>query len=309
MIIMLNNHGFDQAPWVRALQRELPQSEIRVFPEVGGPEDIEYAVIWNHPHGDLGRYPKLKAILLLSAGADFLIHDPSLPPDVPIVRLIDDAVAADMAQHALYFTIHFHRAYHRHLRDQARRHWQRYDYPATHKRRVGVIGFGAMGKAIALELQRAGFPVSAWVRTERSDADTQLFAGNDQLPEFLAQTDILITVLPNTPETECFIDAERLNQLPHGAFLINMGRGKSIDDDALRRALDSGQIEAAALDVFREEPLPESHWMWSHPAIFITPHVSGNTYARSGATRIAENIRRIEQGQEPYPLFNPERGY
>ena len=309
MAIMFNNHGFDPKPWVAALGARLPGMEIRVFPQVGDPESIKYAVIWNHPHGDLGRYPNLKAILLLSAGADFLKHDPSLPDDTPIVRLVDEAVARDMAQHCLHFTLHFHRAYHLNARDQTQAKWLRYDYPAAEERRVGILGLGAMGQVVAAEIMRAGFPVHAWVRTARDSGAVNLFVGEDQIEAFFASSDILISILPNTMHTQGFINAERLACMPRGAFLINVGRGETIDDDALKQALDAGHIEAAALDVFRHEPLPAEHWMWAHRGVIVTPHAAGNSYARSGAEKIAANILRLERGETPFPLFDPRRGY
>ncbi len=306
---MFNNHGFDPQPWVEALGMRLPGFEIRVFPQVGDPADIEYAVIWNHPHGDLGRYPNLRAVLLLSAGADFLKNDASLSRNIPVVRLIDEAVANDMAQHCLYFTILFHRAYHKSLRNQAQQKWRFYDYPPADQRRIGILGLGAMGKTVAAEIMRAGFPVHAWVRTARDAGAFDLFVGEENIAAFFAATDILISILPNTALTGNFVNAERLQKMPRGAFLINVGRGETINDDALRQALDTGHIEAAALDVFRLEPLPGEHWMWTHPGVFVTPHAAGNTYARSGADQIAANIQRIERGEAPYPLFDRERGY
>ena len=241
MAIMFNNHGFDPKPWVAELSTRLPGMDIKVFPQVGDPAQIEYAVIWNHPHGDLDRYPNLKAILLLSAGADFLKQDPSLPADIPIVRLVDEAVARDMAQHCLHFTLHFHRAYHRNARNQPQAKWLRYDYPATEKRRVGILGLGAMGQVVASEIMRAGFPVHAWVRTPRDPGAISLFEGEEQIDAFFAASDILICILPNTAHTQDLINADRLACMPQGAFLINVGRGETIDDAALEYALASGR--------------------------------------------------------------------
>lgn len=307
MAIMINNHGFDNTPWIEALTELLPEADIHNYPEVGNRHDIEYAVIWDHPHGDLITYPNLKAILLLSAGVDFIKGDEL--PDVPVIRLIDESVAKDMALHTLHWIIHFHRDYYRYRKNQSQRIWERYDYAPASELRIGILGLGEIGSRIARQLTQVGFPVSSWVRSERQQPGLKLFTGEQSQQAFFAQTDILLNLLPLTPQTQSFINAERLAMLPRGAFIINIGRGAVIDDEALKQALESGQIEAAALDVFSEEPLPDDSWMWSHPNVFVTPHVSGNTYARSGATKVAANIRRIQNGDSPFPIYDPQRGY
>ncbi len=307
MAIMINNQGFDNRPWAEALGELLPEFEMRIYPDTGNRDDIEYAVVWNHPRGDLMNYPNLKAILLLSAGVDFLKNDKL--PDIPIIRLVDEVVAKDMAQHALHWIIHFHRSYHLNRKNQLARCWQRYDYPPAEERKIGILGLGEIGRRMAKELINAGFPVQAWVRTYREQQDVKLFIGDDEQQAFFAQTDILISLLPLTPQTHSFLNVKRLAWLPKGAFVINIGRGAVIDDEALKQLLDSGHIEAAALDVFREEPLPEESWMWLHDRVYITPHASGNTYPRSGVQSVAANIRRIENGENPFPIYNSDNGY
>ena len=116
-------------------------------------------------------------------------------------------------------------------------------------------------------------------------------------------------MLPDTSDTRQFLNRERLELLPQGSFLINVGRASVLDERALRSALDKGRIEAAALDVFQQEPLPVDSWMWNHPGVFVTPHVSGISYARSAAGKIAENIMRLENGENATPVYDPQRGY
>ncbi|MDP6109642.1 MAG: NAD(P)-dependent oxidoreductase, partial [Rhodospirillales bacterium] len=146
-------------------------------------------------------------------------------------------------------------------------------------------------------------------RTEKTINGVESFHGEDGLAPFLARTDILICLLPLTPETEGIINARTLAQLPKGAYVINAGRGPQIDEPDLLAALDSGHIAGAALDVFCEEPLPDDSPMWEHPKVLVTPHIAILSSAKSAARKIAENIRRIRRSETPEDLVDMVAGY
>lgn len=309
MALLFSYPGADPESWRLEFAKHLPGLEFRVFPEVGDPAEIEFVALWMHPLGDLRNYPNLKAILSFGAGVEHIIRDPELPEGVPIVRLVDDLVVRDMAMHAVHWVIHFHRNYHLYQQDQQKRIWRRHPHRDPAQRRVGFLGMGAMGAVAAGYVRDLGFSVAGWGRDPVSVEGVEFYHGDERLMEFLQRTDILINVLPLTPATENLLDAERFAQLPVGACVINISRGPILVENDLVRALDSGHLEAAALDVFRSEPLAEQSPLWSHPRVFVTPHIAGINYAHSAAKLMADNIKRVQAGEQPFPIYDPARGY
>ena len=309
MALLFSYAGADPSVWRENFLKHLPGLDFRVFPDVGDPNDIEYAAVWMHPEGDLQNYPNLKAILSFGAGVEHIIRDTQLPMAVPIIRLVDDEVGKDMAMHVLHWIIHFHRHYHHYLADQAHSTWSRYPHRAPHDRSVGFLGMGAMGTVAAKVALDMGFRVSGWGRDLVQIDNVDFYEGDETLTEFLGQTDILVNVLPLTDATRDLLNAQRLAQLRKGACVINVSRGPILVEEDLIAALDSGHLGAAALDVFRTEPLPENNALWHHPKVFVTPHVAGVNYPDSAARLMVENILRIQAGEPPFPQYNPVLGY
>lgn len=303
MAVLLNNHGEDNGPWKEALAQGLPSLEIVEYPEVGDPETIRYAVIWHHPHGDLARYPNLKAILLLGAGTDHIDQDVGLP-DVPIVRLIDPDVGIDMAHYVCYHVLHFHRQYDRYEEQKTARLWERHKVARAKDFRVTVLGLGRIGKFIAERVADLGYQVCAWSRSQHQVDRVTCYSGASGLQDVLAKTDLLVNCLPLNKDTDKLIDYAMLTLMPKGGYLINISRGAVIEDAALIAALENGQLSAAALDTFAVEPLPQDSPYWTMHNVIVTPHMSGATYARSAVQPIVENILRIEDGEQPFPIHS-----
>lgn len=302
MAILVNNHAGDTHSWVEALAARLPEFEFHSYPDIPNNADIEYAVVWHHPHGDLINYPNLKAILILGAGMDHIDKELELP-DVPIVRLQDPAVGDEMSQYVLYWTMHFQRGYERYRQQAKTRQWQRFKTPLAREYRVSILGAGEIGRYVSERLALNGFVTQNWSRTEKCIDKVKSFFGDDGLKTMLASTDTLVNCLPLTDSTHHFLDAEMLSVLPRGSNLINISRGAVIDDDALLRLLDCGHIGSAALDTFKLEPLPDESPYWQHEKVFVTPHMSGATYPSLASQVIADNIRRVENGQQPSPIY------
>lgn len=305
MSILLNNFGGDNQPWLQALSFYLPDMPIYIYPDIPDRNAIKYAVVWHHPHGDLLKYPNLKAILVLGAGMDHIDAEPLLP-NVPIVRLIDPAVNDDMAQYALYWTMHFHRGYERYRDNALVQHWQRHESQISSEYVVSVLGAGRIGTFVSSRLALNGYAVKNWSRSGADIKGVDCFAGADGMREILKQTQVLVVCLPYNSGTHHLLTAEHFRQLPEGASVINLSRGAVIEDAALLNAIDDEHLAAAALDVFVEEPLPKSSPYWHRDNVYVTPHMAGGTYARSAANVIADNIRRMEQGQLPFPIYTTE---
>jgi len=310
LLISVSEFWEDEKVWRQWVQSELPEIDVRVYPDVGNENEIEYAVVWKHPHGILKRYPNLKAILSLGAGVDHILSDPDLPKDLPIVRLVDVKLTHEMCFHALHWVLHFHSDHYLYMKQQLDRKWHQQGSIQPEDRTVGIMGLGNIGRGIGESLIAQGFKVLGWGANQKSSlGDIKYFFGKEQLSDFLVKTNILINVLPFSKDTKNMLRKEQLQILPRGSFIINMGRGGIINEADLLSLLDENHITAAALDVFEQEPLPTQNPLWNHPSVYITPHIAGQSNPKSSAKTIAENIRRIEDGKMPFPIYNIAKGY
>jgi glyoxylate/hydroxypyruvate reductase A len=310
MVVVLVTPRVEEAQiWREGLARLLGDIEFRVFPDVGDPAQIDVALAWKAPHGVLAGFPNLKLICSLGMGVDHLLHDPALPANVPIARLVDGNMVEQMSEYALYGILHFHRRFDVYGRLQAQQRWEELPLPHTALRRVGIMGIGEIGADCARKAAALGFPVRGWSRSPKSIAGVTCFSGGDQLPAFLRDTDILVSVLPLTDETQGIINARTLALLPRGAYFINVARGGLVCEEALLAALNSGQLEGSLLDVTAFEPLPQASPLWTHPKVLLTPHIAGLTNPETAVHPIAENIRRLSDGRSLLHLVERSRGY
>jgi glyoxylate/hydroxypyruvate reductase A len=228
---------------------------------------------------------------------------------VPVARLVDRLLTAAMSEWVLLNVLRFHRQDPDYRAQQAARIWRELPAPATAERRVGILGLGALGADAAAKLAALGFPVLGWSRRPKSLPEISTFSGDDGLAAMLPQTDILVCLLPLTPDTHGLIDQSLLGRLPRGAYLLNPARGGHVVDTDLLRALDSDQLAGAALDVFAPEPLPSEHPFWAHPKVVITPHAASMTIPASVAPQVVENLHRLRSGTPLLNLVDAAAGY
>ncbi|HLT02350.1 MAG TPA: glyoxylate/hydroxypyruvate reductase A [Geminicoccaceae bacterium] len=294
--------------WRAELQARMPELDVRIWPKVGDPAQIDVALVWRPPPGELARYPNLRAILSLGAGIDGLIADPDLP-DVPIARMVDPSLTRTMTEYVLLAVLRHHREFDRFERAQRAREWAYAFPPQASERRVGVMGLGELGGAAARQLVAHGFQVLGWSRTPKALDGVVSYAGRSELHNFLHRTDILVCMLPLTAETVGILDAATFAALPHGAYVINVARGQHLVEADLIEALDSGHLGGATLDVFREEPLPRGSPLWSHSKVLITPHVASYSVPATAADGVVANIRRALAGEPLLHQVDRARGY
>lgn len=309
MTVLFCSESDPPEPWRQLFAGAFPGMGFRVWPDIGPVEDVRYALVWRQPKGLLATLPNLKAVLVLGAGVDAVLEDPHLPPGVPILRLVDAGLPEPMAEYALYAVLHFQRTMPAYLSQQREARWQRKPWLLAPQWPVGVMGLGVIGKVVARYLANAGYPVAAWVREPRSVDGIELFAGKAQLPAFLARSRVVVNVLPLTPQTRDILDATAFAAMPQGSYVVNIGRGEHVVDEDLLAALDSGHIAGAALDVFREEPLPAAHAFWRHGKVLVTPHTAAPTIIEAAGAQIIGNIRRLERGEAPEGVVSREKGY
>ncbi|HZD90056.1 MAG TPA: glyoxylate/hydroxypyruvate reductase A [Pseudolabrys sp.] len=294
--------------WRRELDVLMPGLDVRFWPDVGDPADIESVALVALPPGTLRTFPNLRLIISLTAGIDSLMRDSDLP-DVPIVRAADPAGDAMMNESALLHVLRHHRGMPAYVRAQARREWKRQPVRRADERSVGVMGLGSVGLACAETIASLGFKVAGWVRSPRQAGGIEIFAGPEQLHAFLARSEILLNLLPLTPETRGIINAETLRRLPAGASVINLGRGEHVVEADLMAVLDSGHLAAATLDVFHQEPLPSDSPLWVHPKITIMPHVARRLDASILAPRVCAILNDFDAGKPLDQQVDRGRGY
>ena len=279
------------------------------WPYDGDPAKIEFALVWGPPRGALRRFPNLKAIFSIGAGIDHLASDPDLPEGVPVVRMVEPGLTAGMNEFVILSVLTHHRFMLDYAAQQRTKVWREIPQIPTSQRTVGIMGLGVLGCAAADKLVALGFDVVGWSRRPKERSGVTSFHGEDGLQPFLARSEILVCMLPLTPETDGILNARTFAALPRGAALINIGRGGHTIEADLLAALESGQIGGATLDVFRDEPLPPESPFWTHPRVILTPHVASMTIPDSAAAAVVANIHRLRAGKPLQHVVDMGRGY
>lgn len=271
------------------------------------PEEVDYIVYApDSAVQDFTPFTRARAVLNLWAGVENITTNPTL--HIPLARMVDHGLTQGMVEWVTGHVLRHHLGLDTHILHQDGV-WRPDAPPLAHDRRISVLGLGALGAACARMLARLDFATTGWSRRPKHITGLRCLSGADGLITALAEADILVLLLPLTPETDTLINAPRLARLPEGAVILNPGRGPLIDDAALLAALDAGHIAHATLDVFRVEPLPPDHPFWAHPSVTVTPHIASETRPETAAEVIAENIRRGEAGAPLLHLVDRKAGY
>lgn len=272
--------------------------------------DVEMAVGW-HPEPDaFTHYPNIKAACSIAAGADSLLHCPSMRDSIDIVRVIEPAQAEMMSGFVIWHAIYHQRRMGTYLQQQRDKVWQRLPQRAAREVPVGILGYGAIGARVASDLSMLGFPVKVWSRTPKvTSAGVAGFHGTDGLDRMLDDTEVLINLLPLTSETRSILNASLFAKLRRGAYLIHVGRGAHMVEHDIFAALDSGQLSGASIDVFPIEPLPTDSPFWTHPKILLTPHDACDVTMAAVGSTIRATAEAVQAGLRPRDTVDRVRGY
>lgn len=284
-----------------------PGVDVRVWPDPGDPEQIEFAVLWNHPHGLLRQLPALKAVTSYGAGVERILADPDLPPGLPVGRLAGPRLAAGMAGFLAGLVLGHHRGLFSFHDDQSRRRWR--PWAPESEPAIGLLGTGRMGARAAGVFRALGFRVLGWSHSGRGPNGIELFHGHSGLEDMAGQSNYLICLLPLTPATRGILDGKLFSVMRPGSCLVNVGRGEHLVEADLLAALDRDRPAYACLDVFSKEPLPGDHPFWGHPKVFITPHCAGYTLPGEAAELMLESYRSVQSGGPPIEPIRREYGY
>ena len=308
LIVNLDKMIGNAQQWRDEFKAQLPGLEVRIWPEAGRLDDIEYLAFMRPDFDALPLLPNLKVMFSRSAGVEEFVDHPKRPK-VPLGKLEPPGGDPMMTEYTVMHVLRFHREMPKYEEAQKNREWLRTRIVRPEDRRIGFLGLGLMAKAPALALKSLGFPVSAWVRSPRDEPDIRIFHGNDQLEPFLAQTDIAVCLLPLTRATEGILCARTFAMMPQGAMVINIGRGRHVVAADLIAALDCGQLSYAALDALHPEPLPPDSPLWSHPKVTVMPHVARRPTVAQLVTELAKNLQSLEAGGRLLQEIDPATGY
>lgn len=294
--------------WAQLFSEHAPEFEFRHRSDMDDPAAVEYLLAWKPPSDLVARFPNLRAVFATSAGVD-QFDFAAIPASIPVVRMFDPQIHAGVVEYATFATLYLHRDIDRYRCQQAESRWQPWLPKAAADRSVGILGLGALGRAVAERLMALGFSVSGWARSPHKHDGVACFHGPNGLARMLANTDILICLLPLTDATHGLLGMDLFRQMSHGAALVNMGRGGHLVENDLCRALDDGQLRAAVLDVFDTEPLPANHPFWHDERILITPHIAAMTNPDTAFAVLVDNLRRHRSGEPMTGTVDRGRGY
>ena len=282
--------------------------DVTLTDDPAGPWSFDYLVYRpGGPVADFTPFVRLKAVLSLWAGVEAIIGEPTLT--APLCRMVDAGLTRGMAEWVAGHVLRYHLGLDVHILGQDGVWRNGITPPLAPNRTIGLLGLGEIGRAAAATLAGLGFDLHGWSRRPRDLPGIATASGADGLESVLREAEILVALLPSTPDTANLLNARTLALLPPGARLINAGRATLIDDAALLDALGAGHIAHATLDVFRHEPLPPEHPYWAHPRVTVSPHVAAETRPETASEAIARNIRRGEDGQPFLNVVDRTAGY
>jgi glyoxylate/hydroxypyruvate reductase A len=296
------------AIWARLFAERAPQYSFHLWPDIGDPAAVRFLFAWVPPDDLMRQFPNLRVLFSAGAGGD-QFDFAALPRELPVVRMIEPGIVRAMTEYVSWAVLGVHRDMPLYLAQQREETWRTVPVVPASRRRVGVLGLGVLGRAVLERLQSYGFECAGWSRSRHSLDGVACHAGPGELPEFLARTDILVCLLPLTGATRGILDAQLFSLLPRGASLVHAGRGPQLVDADLRAALERGQLASAVLDVCDPEPLPPGHWLWTHPRVWLTPHIASMTQPESAVEVMLDNLRRFEAGEPMTGLVDRAAGY
>lgn len=313
--IVVATGPWDAGPWREAFERKAGGRRVRVWPDDGADlGDAPYVISsWKADARVFEQALEPTAVFSLGAGVDHL-QPLERKPHIPVGRIVDPDLTMRMVEYVSFAALYLHRKIRAYEASQAQRRWVPLAQPAASSVCVGIMGVGVLGTACAEMLQKMGFQVVGWARSKREQSAFQVFAGQEELPEFLARTHILVSLLPSTPATKGLIDMNVFRSLGQSSGLgapcfVSAGRGEAVAEPDLIQALNEGVLGGAVLDVFEVEPLPSDSPLWTFPNVLLTPHVAADSDPEVVVEQIIKNIERLEAGQEIEQQVDLSRGY
>ncbi len=314
MTMLMHLSDVNEREWADAFQKALPNHKIVTREDKFDLNEIKYLYVWKPEADAFDGLVNLEVIFSLGAGVDGIVKHPKLPQGVPVVRFVDDELTQCMTDYVVANVAMHHRQATRYKRDQTQRQWDQHYPERASTINVGIMGLGQLGADAAEKLNYLGYNVAGWARSAKNIAGIEEFTGAETFDAFLKRTDILVCLLPLTPDTTdilCMNNGKKLRRghLPGGPCIVNAARGGHQNEDDIVAALLDGTLGAASLDVFKVEPLPSTSALWSFDNCYITPHIAAISGLDAGVRLVTEQITRFEQSGELKHVVDTKRGY
>ena len=309
MGILLLDRNRDLNPWVMALQQQLPNANIEVYPKVRDIAAIDFVITMRPDPISFQQFPNVKVVHCIGAGVNYILEANVVTEAMILARIVDPYLTEDMWEFVLSVVLTQIKNLPTFVEEQRVRNWKPMSYRRFKETNIAVLGLGKIGAYTAAEFAKLGFQVTGWSNSKKNILGVESYVSLEQLPKCLEKADFLVNILPLTASTKHILNKVNLQYLPQGAFLINVGRGQHNQEADIIELLDRGHLSGALLDVFSQEPLPATHPFWKHPKVFVTPHIASVTNANSAVTQIADNYKRFKKGIALENVVSLEKGY
>lgn len=279
--------------WKENFEKIAPHIPLQIGLETDHPEDVVCAMVWKQPRGSLKAFTNLKLIFSMGAGADHILTDDTIPKDIPICRVVDPQMAFSMSNYIIMALLNYHRSWHDFQKAQQNKHWAQFEFVERNVK-VGVLGIGHLGMDVANKIHHLGFPVIGFSNSPKQTAFTSFYGS--AIDAFLEQINVLVCTVPYTSKTHGLLNYELFKKFKEPTYLVNVSRGNVQIEEDIIRALDTGLLSGAFLDVFEQEPLPKTSPLWDHPKVNITPHIASLTYPKESTYQVLDCFKRLEKG-------------
>lgn len=294
--------------WKVEINKHLPEIKVEIFPEIENYEEVEFALCWK-PEADYFTYfPNLKVIQSGGAGIDHLFPN-DIPSHLHICRIIDPMLKSDMFEHVLTCVMHSMKKFSTYIEEKENKDWRPLLYKSIGETQVTILGLGEIGGYVAERLVQLGFNVNGWSNSPKNLQGVSSFTGIEGLSAAIEDTDFIVNILPLTDATKGILNCRLFDMCPKETVLVNVGRGEHLVENDLLDAIAEKKIAEAYLDVFQQEPLPQSHPFWDCPSIVITPHVASRTNIGSSVLQVVDNYRSMAEGRPLRNEVSLEKGY
>lgn len=291
------------------IARLAPESEVFDDIATAPPERVRTILVWRLENGVASRFPHLELVCASSAGVEKIVQATDLPERVPVTRTVDPAQSVQIAQYVALMVLRHARGLEHYREQQAARTWKRQPPPPPGSVTVGLLGLGATGQVVGRAMVELGFRVVGWSRTPRAIAGIECLHGPAAFTRCLAQSDVVVCLLPLTAQTSGILDARAFAAMRPGACVVNVARGGHVVEVDLIAALSGGHLGAAVLDVQSVEPMPPDHALWAVPGVTVTPHIAAQPSPATVVEQLLENMRRQRAGEPLLNVVDRTRGY
>jgi glyoxylate/hydroxypyruvate reductase A len=309
MAILLNAKHKGVQVWYDSLKTIDTNLDIRLLEDMGNPDEIDFVISWGFKKGFFDQFTNLKVICSVGAGIDHILRDDSISDTIQIVKIVDENLTSSMWEYCLSAVTNYVMRFDIYANQQKQNLWEPYFPKSFSNTTIGVAGIGSIGGAVASNLASLGFNVKGYSNSKKTLAGVDTYSKEDGLTEFLKDVDIVVGILPLTPQTKEFYNKEFFSKMQEGSILINVGRGAQIQENDLLESLDNNHLRGAMLDVFKKEPLNDDSPLWNHPKIKITPHIASITNAKSVAPQVVENYKNMLNSDMLNNLVDRLKGY